>query len=56
MEQDKDLDPLRNEPGYAELLARLKAEFVLPAAPLPPGEPPSPDPYGTGKQPAMDAR
>ena len=35
MEQDRDLDALRQEPDYAKILARLKAEFVLPGEPLP---------------------
>ena len=60
IEQDRDLDPIRSDPRYARLLAKVKAEFIPPMPggvttprPLGPGGPPAPPPAmdGEGRPP-----
>jgi hypothetical protein len=41
MEQDRDLDPIRDTPEYRALLAEMKAQFVLPPLPGSGAPPPS---------------
>ena len=57
MEEDRDLDAIRKEPGYAPMLAKMKAEFSPDAVRRdlrrpPPAKEPAPAAMGDAPPPA----
>src|SRR5439155_3099666 len=52
MGEDRDLDPIRDEPGFHQLVERMKEKFIVkPDHPGPPAPRPSGTPGKSGTEP-----